>query len=119
MDHVGNNIVEETLIVSDDKERALRVAQCIHAFRHDAQRIVIDEVVGQMLTFAFAAGRYRLPVLDVLIGFGLFRLFDIVKPFPVRRLEQLRGGYGVMADDVGAGIYALIVLMLFRYLLGR
>ncbi len=88
-------------------------------YGHDSQRIVIDEVVGQMLTFVFAAGRYRLPALDVAVGFGLFRLFDILKPFPVRRLEKLKGGFGVMADDVGAGIYALLVLMLFRYLLGR
>jgi phosphatidylglycerophosphatase A len=84
-------------------------------YGHDAQRIVIDEVVGQMIVFAFAAGRFRLPALDVLVGFGLFRLFDIVKPFPIRRLESLNGGIGVMADDVGAGIYGLAVLMILRY----
>jgi phosphatidylglycerophosphatase A len=77
---------------------------------HDAQRIVIDEVAGQMITFALAAGRYRLPVFGVVTGFVLFRVFDIWKPFPLRRLEKLKGGFGVMADDVGAGIYALIVL---------
>jgi len=86
-------------------------------YGHDAQRIVIDEVVGQMIVFAFAAGRFRLPAIDVLTGFGLFRLFDIVKPFPIRRLESLNGGIGVMADDVGAGIYGLIVLMILRYFL--
>jgi len=88
-------------------------------YGHDSQRIVMDEVVGQMITFAFAAGRFRLPVLDVVIGFILFRLFDITKPFPIRRLEGLRGGFGVMADDVGAGIYALIVLMILRYIVHR
>ena len=88
-------------------------------YGHDAQRIVIDEVVGQMITFAFAAGRFRLPALDVLVGFGLFRLFDVVKPFPIRRLEGLKGGLGVMADDVGAGIYALIVLMILRQFILR
>jgi phosphatidylglycerophosphatase A len=86
-------------------------------YGHDAQRIVIDEVVGQMIVFAFAAGRIRLPALEVLAGFGLFRLFDIVKPFPIRRLESLHGGVGVMADDVGAGVYGLIVLMILRYFL--
>ena len=83
-------------------------------YGHDSQRIVIDEVVGQMIVFAFAAGRYRLPSLDVLVGFGLFRLFDITKPFPIRRLERLKGGVGVMADDVGAGIFALALLMILR-----
>ena len=84
-------------------------------YGHDSQRIVVDEVVGQMITFALAAGRFRLPAVYVLVGFGLFRLFDIYKPFPVRRLEQLRGGVGVMADDVGAGIYALIVLSVLQW----
>ena len=79
---------------------------------HDSQRIVIDEVVGQMITFGMAAGRYRLSAFYIVLGFGLFRLFDIVKPFPIRRLERFKGGLGVMADDVGAGLYALAVLTL-------
>jgi phosphatidylglycerophosphatase A len=83
-------------------------------YGHDSQRIVIDEVVGQMIVFAFAAGRFKLPALDVVVGFGLFRLFDIFKPFPIRRLEKLKGGVGVMADDVGAGFLALAVLMMLR-----
>jgi phosphatidylglycerophosphatase A len=81
---------------------------------HDAQRIVIDEVVGQMITFGIAAGRYQLSAFYIALGFGLFRLFDIVKPFPIRRLEKFRGGLGVMADDVGAGLLALAVLALIR-----
>ena len=90
-----------------------------HLWGHDSQRIVIDEVVGQMITFGMAAGRYRLPAFYIFLGFGLFRLFDIVKPFPIRRLERFKGGFGVVADDVGAGLYALAVLMLvFRYVHG-
>jgi phosphatidylglycerophosphatase A len=89
-----------------------------HLWGHDAQRIVIDEVVGQMITFGIAAGGSRLPAIDIILGFGLFRLFDITKPFPIRRLERLKGGLGVVADDVGAGLYALAVLMLVRYLHG-
>ena len=84
---------------------------------HDAQRIVIDEVVGQMITFGIAAGRYSLSAFYVALGFGLFRLFDILKPFPVRHLERLKGGLGVVMDDVGAGLYALAVLTLIRYML--
>ena len=78
---------------------------------HDSSRIVIDEVVGQMITYGVAA-RYPLSAFDLVLGFGLFRLFDIVKPFPIRYLERLKGGLGVVADDVGAGIYALVVLTL-------
>lgn len=85
-------------------------------YGHDSQRIVIDEVVGQMITFAGAAGRFQLPALYIIIGFGLFRLFDITKPFPVRRLERFKGGVGVIADDVGAGLYALAALTLIQYL---
>ena len=83
-------------------------------YGHDSQRIVIDEVVGQMIVFVFAAGRFRLQAVDIAVGFGLFRFFDIIKPFPIRRLEHLKGGVGVMADDVGAGIYALAVLLFLR-----
>ena len=80
---------------------------------HDSSRIVIDEVVGQMITFlGIAAGRYQLSAFHIFLGFGLFRLFDIVKPFPIRHLERLKGGLGVVADDVGAGLYALVVLTL-------
>ena len=87
-------------------------------YGHDSQRIVIDEVVGQMITFGFFAGRYQLSAIYIAVGFGLFRLFDIYKPFPVRRLERLPGGLGVIGDDVGAGMYALAALMLIRYGLG-
>ena len=87
-----------------------------HLWGHDAQRIVIDEVVGQMITFGIAAGRYQLSAFYIILGFGLFRLFDIKKPFPIRHLERLKGGLGVVADDVGAGLYALAVLTVIRYL---
>lgn len=83
-----------------------------HLWGHDSQRIVIDEVVGQMITFGIAAGRYQLSAFHIVLGFGLFRLFDIVKPFPIRHLERFKGGLGVVADDVGAGLYALTVLTL-------
>jgi len=86
---------------------------------HDSQRIVIDEVVGQMITFGMAAGRYQLSAFYIFLGFGLFRLFDIVKPFPIRRFERFKGGLGVIADDVAAGLYALAVLSLVvRYVHG-
>jgi phosphatidylglycerophosphatase A len=76
----------------------------------DPQFIVIDEVAGQLLTFLF------LPVnaFNLILGTILFRLFDMWKPFPIRRLEHLKGGLGVMADDLLAGVYANLVLQLFK-----
>ena len=88
-------------------------------YGHDSQRIVIDEVVGQMITFGLFAGSNQLSVIYIATGFGLFRLFDITKPFPIRRLERLPGGLGVVADDVGAGLYALVALALIQYGFGR
>jgi phosphatidylglycerophosphatase A len=88
-----------------------------HLWGRDAQRIVIDEVIGQMITFGMAAGRYQLSAFFVVLGFALFRLFDIVKPFPIRHLERFKGGFGVVLDDAGAGLFALAVLTLVRYVL--
>ena len=84
---------------------------------HDSQRIVIDEVVGQMLVFSLA-GPARLSWSAIFAGFVLFRFFDIMKPFPIRRLERLPGGAGVIADDVGAGLYALTALTLLQHQFG-
>ncbi|PYM19691.1 MAG: phosphatidylglycerophosphatase A [Candidatus Rokuibacteriota bacterium] len=80
----------------------------------DPGAIVIDEVAGMTLTvLAFP------PTVGVLVaGFFLFRLFDIVKPFPARSSQRLRGGVGVMIDDLIAGAYALGVLALTRKIIG-
>ncbi len=75
----------------------------------DHNRVVIDEVAGMCITLLW------IPVtpLNVLGGLILFRFFDIVKPLYIRKLEDLPGGWGVMFDDVLAGIYANIVLQIF------
>jgi phosphatidylglycerophosphatase A len=79
--------------------------------RKDAGQIVIDEVCGQMLTFVFVPIHLsKQTPLICLIGFLLFRAFDILKPYPIRHLESLGSGLGVMADDILAGLYAAIVL---------
>lgn len=72
----------------------------------DSSRVVIDEVAGVGLTLIGCPVKWYY----VLIGFILFRFFDIVKPLGVREMEQLPKGWGVMADDVLAGLYGLIVL---------
>jgi phosphatidylglycerophosphatase A len=80
----------------------------------DPGLVVIDEVLGMVVTLAFIS---PLTWRGALVGFFLFRLFDIVKPFPVRRLEQLPGGVGIMADDFGAAIYANLALRACLWLL--
>jgi len=79
-------------------------------YGHDARCIVIDEVAGMLLT-AFAI---RWDVLHLAVAFLLFRALDILKPPPVYQLQSLPGGAGVMADDLGAAIYGVVVLLLAR-----
>ena len=81
-----------------------------HWQRRDDQRIVIDEIMGYFLTMLWIPKT----LFFISVGFLLFRLLDIVKPFPCRQLEKVRGGFGVVLDDVFAGIYANIGLQLLR-----
>lgn len=74
----------------------------------DNYRVVIDEVAGMYITMMFIP----LNITTLIAGLILFRLFDIIKPFYIRKLEKLPGGVGVMMDDVLAGIYANLVLQL-------
>jgi Phosphatidylglycerophosphatase A and related proteins len=80
--------------------------------RKDASIVVIDEVAGQLITLTFIPFLFSSYWVFLLAGFLLFRVFDIWKPYPIRRLEALESGLGVMADDVLAGIYAGVVLSL-------
>lgn len=73
----------------------------------DCQKIVIDEVAGILVTMALVPYSWKAAIL----GFVLFRIFDIVKPYPARLIQdKVTGGWGVVGDDVMAGIYANIVL---------
>jgi len=72
----------------------------------DPQIVVIDEVSGQLIALMPLALLPSVSIVAVVIGFLLFRLFDIFKPYPIRKLERLHGGLGVMADDALAGVYA-------------
>lgn len=79
---------------------------------HDHSAIVIDEVVGMMVTLAWVEPGW----LPVVAGFVLFRFFDIVKPWPIKRIDRdVGGGLGIMLDDVLAGIMAAIVLQGLLY----
>ena len=74
--------------------------------KKDDPRIVIDEMMGFFITMLWLP---KTP-LFLLAGFILFRFFDIFKPFPIRRFEKVRGGFGVVLDDVMAGIFANVIL---------
>ena len=90
---------------------AIRAASIVAAEsnRKDPQVVVIDEVLGQWLTLAGAL-RFDFPTLA--LAFALFRLFDIWKPPPIRLIEQIPGGAGIVLDDMMAGAYAALVLFL-------
>jgi phosphatidylglycerophosphatase A len=78
--------------------------------RHDPGFVVVDEVAGQWIALLGSRADWR----HALIALILFRLFDITKPFPVRQLEKLPEGWGIVLDDVGAGLYALGVASLIH-----
>jgi phosphatidylglycerophosphatase A len=77
----------------------------------DPQFVVIDEVAGQWISLLLAPVSWK----TLLAGFILFRGFDIVKPAPVRQLEKLPAGIGIVVDDVAAGVYALMVMQLLLH----
>ena len=83
--------------------------------REDPGFVVIDEVAGQMIALIGTPLTWKY----LLASFILFRGFDIVKPFPLRRLESLPEGTGIMMDDVGAGLYAVFLLQLWLHLMFR
>jgi phosphatidylglycerophosphatase A len=78
--------------------------------REDPGFVVIDEVIGQWIALLGSRANWR----HALIALVLFRLFDITKPFPARQLESLPGGWGIVFDDVAAGLYALGVASLLH-----
>ena len=81
----------------------------------DPSVVVVDEVAGMWVTLLFLP----LTPLSAAAGFFVFRVMDVVKPFPARRFERLPGGWGIMADDLMAGIYAnLVVRLLLKVLPG-
>ncbi len=78
----------------------------------DPRRIVIDEVCGQFIVYIFVPGRWS----NVLLGFFLFRIFDVIKLSPIRKLEKVPGGWGIMVDDVLAAIYSAVLVHAYLWL---
>jgi phosphatidylglycerophosphatase A len=83
--------------------------------KKDPGSCVIDEVAGQMITLLLIPNK----ISYYIAGFFLFRFFDILKPFPIRRLEKIPGGLGIMLDDIMAAIYAMAVLQFYIYFWGK
>jgi phosphatidylglycerophosphatase A len=81
----------------------------------DSPSIVIDEIAGFLVAMFMVPTSWRF----IAAGFLLFRAFDIVKPWPLKRLQDLHGGLGVMLDDIGAGIYANLVLQAAAFFISR
>jgi phosphatidylglycerophosphatase A len=107
-------IVEVGLIVATF---AVGTWAATHAERYfggiDPGPVVIDEVLGMLVTLAFVPAGWS----AMIAGFVLFRVLDVVKPYPANRLEKLHGGFGIMADDAMAGVYANIALRILMWLL--
>ena|SRR5215510_11701608 len=78
--------------------------------RKDPGKVVVDEVAGQMIALFPLTLFTRWSTVAVIISFILFRFFDIVKPYPANRLQELNGGVGVMFDDLVAGVYGAVVV---------
>ena len=82
--------------------------------RQDPGHVVIDEVAGQWIALICS----RVNLSHLLAGFLFFRFFDIVKPWPARQLESMPAGWGIMLDDVAAGVYALLLMLALQHWIG-
>ncbi len=92
-----------------------KTAEIIHV--HDDGRIVWDEFAGQSITFLPLIYIGQISWLWALVGFALFRLFDIWKPWPINVIDrQVDGGFGIMLDDIIAGIWAALCILLYLYI---
>ena len=80
------------------------------AGRKDPGKIVVDEVAGQLIALLPLVFFAQWSIAAVIISFVLFRFFDIVKPYPANRFQELKGGLGIMCDDLVAGVYAAVIL---------
>ncbi len=86
--------------------------------KHDPSFVVIDEFIGQSVTFLLIADKlkYFNGIIFYILGFILFRIFDITKPFPVSYADKkINNAFGVILDDIFAGLYAAIILYMFKY----
>ena len=101
-------IIAIGFLVSDYAEKRI-------FFKEDPSEVVIDEVSGMLISYLFFNFSYGLKSLVILIlGFAIFRFFDILKPQPIKVIQKLPGGIGIMSDDIVAGIFTCLILNLVR-----
>ena len=81
--------------------------------KEDPSEVIIDEFIGQSIPLLFI---FNLNIYEILIVFSIFRFFDIFKIYPINLVERLKGSYGVILDDVLAGIYTLVIFMIYKIL---
>jgi phosphatidylglycerophosphatase A len=105
--HQRSTTVEVAVIVALAAIGLWSATEAEHHFGGiDPGPVVIDEVIGMLITLAFIP----VNIAGALVAFFIFRFLDVVKPWPARRLEQLPGGFGVVLDDMMAGVYGNIVM---------
>ncbi|HYA86514.1 MAG TPA: phosphatidylglycerophosphatase A [Nitrospirota bacterium] len=83
--------------------------------KRDSPSIVIDEIAGYLISMFLAPAGWGF----IVAGFCLFRIFDVLKPWPLYDLQAVHGGFGVMLDDIGAGVYTNILLHIVAYFINR
>ncbi len=81
----------------------------------DPKQFTLDEFVGTWITFLFVPQNS----IQFLVGFSIWRFLDIVKPYPANKLESLKGGLGIMIDDVVSGLYSLVIMIIFNFIFFR
>ncbi|HLM24961.1 MAG TPA: phosphatidylglycerophosphatase A [Pyrinomonadaceae bacterium] len=81
--------------------------------KKDPGKVVVDEVAGQLIATLPLAFFTQWSIAAVMVSFVLFRFFDIVKPYPANRFEEFKGGFGIMCDDLVAGVYAAVLVSIF------
>jgi phosphatidylglycerophosphatase A len=89
----------------------------VHFNREDPGAVVVDEVAGQLVTLFLVGGAAGVTWRGAFIGFLIFRVLDVIKPYPANRFERLHGGLGIMADDLMAGVYGNLLMVAIVYLL--
>ena len=114
---IGGNIFISGIVIVLLFLTGVRASQVFEEETHrkDDRRIVVDELVGMLV----ALWGIQLSAGNLLTAFIMFRFFDILKPFPIRRVEHLKGGWGIMLDDILAGIYTNLLLRAWMMLYVR
>jgi phosphatidylglycerophosphatase A len=106
MGAIAIGVPAATVVERESERQGLRIV--------DPGHVVIDEVAGQWIALIYS----RVNLSHLLAGFLFFRLFDIVKPWPARQLESMPAGWGIMLDDVAAGVYALLLMLALQHWIG-